>query len=242
MKVARVASGAAAFVLACACQLSASPISGTFDIAGTVTATATTISWTNNLSPPTPQKAVIGPSDLSGSFTGLGGTEVTIKDLNNSTEPVGTAFSPQPFISFDAAPTLPGLMINFVYPGIYSSGGCSASPPAVGQTCTPAIPGGSPFNFVNNPPPGSPEATATWVLAGVTSDGSATWTGNFTSQFNVPFQDVLARLAQSGSVSDTYSATFTVTPKSPVPEPESLFLMLGGLVLVSGSYLKKKLL
>jgi len=42
--------------------------------------------------------------------------------------------------------------------------------PAVGQTCTLA---GSPFNFVNNPPPApaGPQATMTWVTSGVSADG-----------------------------------------------------------------------
>ncbi|HJT86431.1 MAG TPA: PEP-CTERM sorting domain-containing protein [Bryobacteraceae bacterium] len=244
MKFATVASGATALALAFACHLSASPISGTFDIVGNVTATANSISWTGPNAPFPPETAVV--SSANGSFAAAAGTDVTIKDLNNTQEPVGS-FSPQPFITFSVA-GLPSLLINTVYPGLYSSAGCFATPPAVGQTCTPGPPitTASPFSFQNTqpPPPDGPQSTASWVFSGVTADNSATWRGVFTSQFPVPFQSVLAAFGPggSGSVTNSYSATFTVSGTSTVPEPESLFLMLGGLVLVSGSYLKKKLL
>jgi hypothetical protein len=233
MNFARAAVSSILAIASCVSVARAS-ISGTFDIAGTVTVTPTTITWLGIVGPPfVPDKATV-TATAGASFAGLAGTQITIRDLNNVTEPVGT-FPPQLFISFDAAPPLfPTLLINDVFQGIYSPAGCGGVP-AVGQTCS--LPN-SPFQFVNNqpPPPSGPQATATWVFSGVTSDGSI-WTGNFTSQFGVPFQTVLAQLAATGSVSNSFSATFTVTT---VPEPAILLPLFLGLGLVVRSYSKKK--
>jgi hypothetical protein len=68
------------------------------------------------------------------------------------------------------------------------------------------------------------------VFTGVTSDGLENWQGVFTSQFTVPYQSVLASLAANGSVTNTFSATFTLSPN--VPEASSLSLLGLGLGLV----------
>jgi hypothetical protein len=236
MNFARTA-GAGILVIASCVSVARASISGTFDIAGTIIVTNTMISWQGIVGPPpfVPDKATVG--NVSGSFGGLSGTQVTIRDLNNATEPVGT-FPPQPFVTFDAAPALGTLLINDIFAGIYPTAGCAASPPAVGQTCTPGVPGGSPFNFVNNPPPNAPQATATFAFSGLTSDGG-TWVANFTSQFGVPFQTVLAQLAATGRVTNTYSATFTVTA-APVPEPGTFLPLFLGLGLVALYSSKKR--
>jgi hypothetical protein len=208
----------------------AAPITGTFDIAGTITVTPTLISWALASPPLTPNEANLATG--TGSFAGLGGTNVTIQTLNSATAPVdGAGFPALTFISFDAAPAFPNLNINFIFQGIYSNAACGAAP-AVGQQCT-VNPPTSPFNFVNNPPgpPLGPQATATFVFTGVTSDGLENWQGNFTSQFTVPYQTVLQQLATTGSVTNTFSATFTLTPAA-VPETSSLSLLGLGLGLI----------
>jgi len=216
----------------CSATLSAAPIFGTFNIAGTITATGNTITWRLNDPPFPADQARIGPGS-TGSFTGLDGTLITIADLNRVTEPVGAPFPAQPFISFLSGPTLPGLQINNIFNGIYPNTQCTAAP-AVGQVCTPTPPN-SPFNFVNNQPapPTGPFATATFVFSGVTSDGLSSWQGNFTSQFTVPYQTLLAALAPGGAgfVTNTFSATFLVTPNA-VPEPSPAILAACGLGLV----------
>jgi hypothetical protein len=215
-------------------SLSAAPIVGTFNIAGAITVTPTTITWVLDTAPFTPNEATIGPGPTL-DFAPLAGTTVTIADLDSTTEPVNTPFAAQQFISFDAAPSFPTLDINFIYAGLYSSSGCSTLPAAIGQTCTPP---GSPFSFVNNPPgpPLGPQATASWVFTGLTSEG-LDWTGNFTSQFSVPYQDVLADLAANGSVTNSFSATFlvtpTVTPGTVLPEPGTLYILGAGLIGLS---------
>jgi hypothetical protein len=208
----------------------AAPISGTFNIAGNITVTPTTITWQLDTAPFTPNKANVGGG--TGDFAGLAGTTVTIQTLNSATEPVGVNLVPQPlFISFDAAPTFPTLNLGMIFLGIYSNAQCGA-PPAVGQQCT-VNPPASPFNFVNNPPAGSPQATATFAFMGNTSDMLESWQGNFTSQFTVPYQTVLQTLATTGSVTNTFSATFTVAPV--VPETSSLSLLALGLGLIGVS-------
>ena len=210
----------------------AAPIFGTFNIAGTITVgqsgTTQTITWIDDVPPFAANKAVVGVTGLSGSFAGLGGSEVTIRNLTNPPQVVdATGFASTAFITFDAAPALGTLFINFIAQGVNSSAACGAAP-AVGQTC--ALPG-SPFDFQNTPGGGS---RAGFVFSGNTPEN--TWTGNFTSQFNVPFQTVFAQLATSGSVTNTYSATFTVTP---IPEPTTLLLGLGGVCLLLG-YSRKR--
>lgn len=206
-----------------------------FDISGTVTMTRTTITWTSNSSPFPPEKTQIGAGP-TGVYSALGGTTATINDLNLSTEPVGTPFTAQPFLSFDADSTLSPLLINYIFAGISSPAGCTATPPAPGQTCTPSLPGAtSPFNFTNNPSGIGIFSSVSWSVQGVSADGSETWSGLFTSQFPESFQAVLATLLAPGgsdSVTSSYSAVIDVsgTPIPPVPEPSSLLLCASGLL------------
>jgi len=223
--------------------LSASPILfGTFNISGNLTvdnngtggcaSAGGCITWTD---PPATlgDKADIAGSGLSGAFTvaGFSGNDqANISDLHNPPESVGPPpFASQPFMSFNGGGITTTLLINFIAAGIYPSSGCAASPAAVGQVCTTP---GSLFSFVNNPGGTNGQATASWVLSGVTNDGLSTWTSIFTSQFNVPFQVVFGNLGAFGAVTNSYSATFTVTPNSTSPEPPASILMGFGLGLV----------
>jgi len=213
----------------------ASPIFGSFDFSGTITVAQTppppTISWTL---PPQTNKALIG-STSGPSFAGLSGTDLTIDNLTNPPASVDAAgFANQNFISFDAAPLLPTLLINFIAEGVFSSASCMAAP-APGQTCTPNVPGGSPFSFINT---SLNTSSATFVFSGVTSDGLSTWQGVFTSQFNHNFQSVLASLATTGSVTNTYSGTITVTA---IPEPNTLLLVFGAFGVLVGCIRKQRM-
>jgi len=205
---------------------SATPISGTFNMSGTVTVTATTMTWNSDVSPFAPGMFTL--SSGAGSFAGADGQNA-IDALNISTEPVGAAFAPAAFISFDVGPALPGLEVDFISAGIGGSAACSLAP-AVGQTCTPPNPGGSPFTFTNE---SLGQSGAQWVVSGVTSDGLSAWTGVFSSQFNEPFQTVLSAFAMggSGSVSNSFAATLTVTV-TPTPEPFPFVTLAFGLVVL----------
>jgi hypothetical protein len=219
--------------------LSASAISGTFNMSGTVTVTSTTIMWKSDLSPTfTPD--MFSTTAAAGSFAGEDGQN-TVDNLDISTEPVGTTFANTPFISFDVLPGLPDLDINFIFPGVGGSADCTAAP-AVGQTCTPSNPGGSPFSFTNFPPPASIQTTAQFVFTGVTSDGLSSWEGVFTSGFNTPFQTVLAAFAPggSGSVTNTFAGTITVTPLASTPESSPALMLASGMGLLLLSLTLKK--
>jgi hypothetical protein len=71
-------------------------------------------------------------------------------------------------------------------------------------------------------------------LTGVTSDGSGTWEGDFTTQFNESYQSLLSTLGKGGSSGpETYSATFTVvTDPTPVAEPTTIVASLACIGLI----------
>jgi hypothetical protein len=228
--------------LACAFadSLGATTISGTFDLTGSVTLTPTTFTWTSNGGTAN-QATIVANSDLSGSFVALGGTTVTIADLNSAVEPVGTLFADQNFINFLAAPTFPSLLIDYIAVGTGGAAGCTATPPAGGQTCTPA---GSPFTFTN----ASEKIGTTTVIvssvqfdfSGVTSDGQSSWGGIFTTQFNEPYQSVLTNI-EAGSDTSAYSDSNLVITETTTttPEPGTLVLFGSGLLGVAGLVRRK---
>jgi len=208
---------------------------GTFDIADTVTITRNNIKWTNDVSPSSANKSLIGPGP-TGIYSALGGTTATIDDVTRSKEPVGTSFTQQPFLFFDAAPSLSPLLINSIFVGIYSPGGCDSSEPAERENCRSSRHGAAPlFNFLNDPPL-ERRSSITWSLEGVSADGRDTWFGNFTSQFPDSFQQVLTSLARGGSgeVTESYSATITVSENAtPVAEPGVAVSVGFGLIAVA---------
>jgi hypothetical protein len=184
-------------------------------------------------------------SDLTGNpgmFTttlgqGLYSTENgqnAIAGLNITTEPVGTLFPATPFITFDVDASRTPLLINFIYPGGEPS--CApllAATPTPGQICTPPNVGGSPFVFLNQPPPTGPQSTASFVIGGVVSGSpNEQWIGTFSANFNVPLQTVLSAFAPGGSgqVQDSYNGTITVFT---TPEPGPLVMMGIGLGLLA---------
>lgn len=219
---------AALLFLGLAQCVSAAAISGTFDMSGIITVTTTTIDWNSDVSPNTAQFFTL--SGGSGSFATANG-QTAIDDLNISIELVGSTFTAQPFITFTQDPTLPGLEISFIFEGSGGSAGCSEAP-AVNETCTLPNPGGSPFTFTDDT--GS-TSDAKFTFSGVTSDGLSDWTAIFTSQFDEPYQTVLAAFGQggSGSVSNSYSATTDVNViVTSIPEPSAVILMGFGLTAI----------
>jgi hypothetical protein len=231
----------------CASSQAAPVLSGNFDISGNFTyslggfcPTGTEcISWTD--SPATlANRADIGSTGLTGVFSGIAGFSGNghAEIFNIQTPPEfagGAGFPPQTFMAFYAPGVTTTLLINFIAPGVSGSGQCYGVP-ASGQLCTPQ--GGllSLFTFVNSPP--GPQATAVWRLSGVTDDGQSTWVANFTSQFDIPFQTVIANLETNGSITNRYDATFTVT--SSAPEPGTISMLGVGFLLFSGLLLRNR--
>jgi hypothetical protein len=220
-----------------AVNLPASTIFGIFTVDGNISVTGSTIDFSTtgcaSCVPPIasiPEEANVGTQgSLTGTFAAdnLGGTVITMTDLNNASEPVNTPISDPNFISFLSAPLgFPTFTLTFVYPGSGGLAGCVA-PPVITmppQTCT--VPG-SPFTLSNN---AGGTSTGSFVFAGTTTDGG-TWVGDFSANFTVPYQTVLDELAV-GPVNDTFSGTVTVTPGTTTPEANSGIMLASGLVLV----------
>jgi hypothetical protein len=229
--------------------LSAATISGQFTLDGTVIVTSGgLIEWVSNADVNS-EATISANNNLTGSFVGLGNTTVDINTLTDSPsgQPLDTLFTNFNFIDFPSDPTFPELLANFIPLGSGPSADCSTNVAAAagGQECTltastnPGIPGGSPFTFLNTNTSSMGQtvccsSTATWDISGVTSDGLANWSGVFTADFQIPYQQVLANFVNDGQVSDAYAGALTITLNQiqSVPEPTTLAFMGTGVVLL----------
>jgi hypothetical protein len=222
-------------VVAFATHLPAAALSGAFNFDGSITVTQNTITWQSDSA--VPDQATIGATGLTGSFVGLGGTTITIHDLNRAIEPVNSLFAVEPEISFNAAPGLGVLDIDFIALGPFPSTDCHNPTPAPGQVCTLSsadVPGGSPFGFTNTASDGVhvDGSTAQFTFRGVTADGLSTWNGVFTAQFLESYQNVLATFfGPAGAVTNSYSAAVQVNVAT--PEPDTTIMLGMGLLAVS---------
>jgi hypothetical protein len=146
----------------------------------------------------------VGPS-ATGVFAGLTGTLGNSKDLLS--QPVGVAISVPSFVTFAAAPNIV-LDATLLFSGVGGSASCGAVP-APGQTCT--LPG-SALTFMNLP---GGRSTASFAVSGIARDtstgGTTPFTATYSTQFDRPFQGVLASLAGGGSVGSSYAASFRLS-------------------------------
>jgi len=203
----------------------------TTEVAGACPGTAGTTSW-------------VVPSSATGSFcltassscTGPTGIfnyqtdSVSMTNLNNVNAPVGTLLPGNgiAFVTFNPTGGLPAppieLFLTELFAGNGTNGNCSTG---VGE-CTPT--GGS-VTLVNT---GANTSSATIAAMGLAESE----TGQFspmsivlTAQFGENYQTLLGQFQSAGSVTASYSGTFTVT----TPEPSSAVMTLlgGGLILLA---------
>ena len=205
-------AAAAFLVLMTSVTASATAVSGTANINGTVTVGTTGIAFFNNVG--TANLFQAGPSD--GSYTGLSGG--TIQNLSGP--PVTGPISILDFATF----TVPSGTIFFdlqnIYAGTGTAGNCANN--NIGSVCTPT---GSPFTLTQT----NTGVTVTFALSGIaysgtSASGSSPTGGLFTAQVTTPghITEVLAEVAANTLVKQTYSASFTSTA---VPEPATFGLI-----------------
>lgn len=165
--------------------------------------------------------------------------------INQTNNPVNTFFTIgagyQPgFMTLDGTPLT--FTLQEILGGSYSALQCASTPALAGQVCTPP---NTPYSLTNTgtfgqSPTGS---TASFSILGTFGDGipadSAVYSGLFQTTFSgQSYQQVLTQIGTVGSITTSFSATFT--PVAPIPETGPLGLVLSGLGLMGLSMLRRK--
>jgi hypothetical protein len=227
---------ATAGMLGCG-ALSATPINGTLQLGGTFTIGPTFLNFCAAPGPcPSAPGAWNSPATGTGDlslYTGDG----LLTNLTQGTEPVGTLLTGNGvlFLTFTggaaagggsnpATPTIE-FFITEVFAGVGSAANCASG--GVGTLCTPV---GSAVTLLNGP---GGNSSATITAVGLAENMT---TGEFdalqivlTSQFNTTYEQVVSAEETLGSVTNTFSATFTAAS---APEPSSMGMMAIGAGLV----------
>ena len=212
----------------------ATPIVGTLQLGGTFTVSATSLNFCDTAGPcpAAPGNWNVpgnGTLDLAPPYANdpNGGA---ITNLNSANAPVGTTLAGNGllFLTFNPSATLAVPDIQFylktLFNGVFPATACGDAP-AAGQVCT--VPG-SAVSFVNGfGGVSSASITASGLARRISTNEFDNLSMVFTSQFTVPYQTILANLQANGSVTNTWSGTFTATA---VPEPLTLSLLGLGLV------------
>jgi hypothetical protein len=166
------------------------------------------------------------------------GSEGTILDRTEVTQPVGQTLSIPDYLVLSALPNV-RFRLEYIAPGSFGSGSCFAAP-ANGQNCTlPPSPTGalSPYNFNNYiDATAGLSSSASFSVRGTVWDVStpdllSNFNGVFTATFlGTSFQENIATALGGGEVTAPFSASFTATP---IPEPSTFLIMGAGLVGLS---------
>ena len=226
-----------AVLIAASSPATASPITGTLQLSGTFTIGPTFLNFCATAGP---CAAAPGNWNVPGNGTGDLASPYSddpngglITNLSSAAEPVGTLLPGNGvlFLTFTPSGALLTSDIQFyvteVFGGVGSNASCVAAP-APGQVCTLT---GSSVTLING---AGGDSSATITMQGLARRISTNEFDPlqvvFTSQFNTPYQSVLSTLAASGTVTNTFSASFSATP---VPEPITSVL-LGSALLAIG--------
>jgi hypothetical protein len=248
-------AGAAAMVLAP--LASATAVNGVANINGATNVSVTTVTFLNNADV-SGLYDVAGPTQQTGSFAGLTSAGGHINSLSGG--PFSGPVSITDFANFVASAGNIQFDLTSI-PAGFGTGACSGSGANnVGNECTPMFDRSNGNAMVTSCPSGHTCVTSPFtlvqgvgsVLVDLTllgntyfmppgpSGGVSATTGAFTTQQVVQagtntalttITGVLAALNSGGTVSASYSATFTATS---VPEPATAFLGLSGLLIAAG--------
>ena len=210
------------------------------DVAGTLvvsncgggTITATTIQWSG-----------LGCTPGSNITTALG-TNVTYNGGGPLGFPVGGVLqnltigggSVPDFMTFPTSNPNLHFDLTSIGPGSANTN-CMVAP---GLSCS--ISAGSPFIFTGNQ---NGTTSIAFSVSGVARDLSGTsgsWNGAFTTQLaGITPSTIQASLLGGGSLSSTYSGTFTITPGTQVvPEPTTMVLLGTGLAGVAANLRRRR--
>jgi hypothetical protein len=197
-------------------------ITGVLNTSGTVDISTGSISFLGN------ELVITSPASAQqGGFSTLAGSTGTIQNLAST---AGAENVPD-FITFALDPNI-SITLTSLFAGIDGSAGCSASPPAAGQVCTPT---GSSLDLQNT---GSTSSTLSFNVAGVEHDSVTGDSVAINGEFSIAlasenYQQVLSTIAGGGTASSTFAGQFAtsgpIIQGSPVPEPSTLFLLMIGI-------------
>lgn len=229
-------------LITAAVTASAAPI-GTLNIAGLgiVRISATDIDFS-------PLGGGIGTALLTGATGSFAvvplGSSVEISDLDITAAPPGPPL-PVPINPFLLIPSI-GSLFSFTVVQFPLGGGVSCvPPPPVGASCTPTelVPN-SPFLLTQN----ASGVTASFSVIGTVTDlsdnSTATYTGLFSANFTQDSQNTVAEVLAAfgpngpGFIDSAWSAQ--LTSDLPVPESESGWMTLIGLIGVGIRFLRAK--
>jgi hypothetical protein len=197
--------------------------------------------WTGTTNPGPPTTVATGTVDGTGDgalfditnnfATSNGGTstQVTIGDLNSTSEPINTTVSDANFVTFNHDPW--NITLTEVIGGVDGAGACGAAATS-GQICTP---GGTPFNEQNEfcASSTSCEVVISFQFDGTAFNGSSqsSVSGIFSTTFSgTTFQAINEAIAGGADVVTSDSSTLIITPLTGVPEPMTSALIGTGLL------------
>jgi len=236
-------------VLATGTFASATPVSGSLNIAGTAVVSLLGIDFVPPADAGVGEIAVL-PGGNTGDFAFLNaGFNTGLLVDRDPSQVIGAPLNVPNWL------TVPNFAftLEFIRPGSFTSTACF-DPPANQQNCTPPPfdPDGpgpsptllSPYNLTNAiDATGNVSAKGSFFVSGtvvnlLNPSDTGTFEGEFTTTLlNVTYQDLLNTVLAGGTITAPFSATFTVTQ---IPEPSSIALALGGMALLGAGLLRRR--
>lgn len=214
--------------------------SGVFDGSGVYAAPFRITTATGDFSAAGLQFTNVGTSDLCRSASA--GPPPTSGPCANPAA-VGATVS-VPFMQFSNGWTI---TLTELLPGDFTAAGCAGAPGSgvAGQTCTPPLSGGSPFDITNNGnSPGGPVTGVgiQFTFLGTIDEGAggtAPVKGTLNTTFSgTDLQTILADILAGDTVVSSAGGTLSI--QSGVPEPNTLaFFVIGGL-LIGATRIRRK--